>query len=216
MVFRCLCSFTVWVPLLWFDTLPLHIIYVIFTTGINTHKKKGNSGILRLLSWVACLYKQPSPWCWDFGVSLPCSSAHEKTRTHTTIASSGCIGKEVVARLAKHDNFIVRSAAFTPSVLFFPLIVMPFDAFWCQLVHVGPPRNNSLICVLDTQSRIYLHAWTDLPAAPSSNASARSLTQVSKKNLIACQRSMHLDRSWSARTCKRSACCRVWWVTTMS
>ena len=96
-------------------------------------------------------------------------------QTVLVTASSGRIGKEVVARLAKDDNFIVRAAAFTPSVLFFPLIVMPFDAFWCQLVHVGPPRNNSLICVLDTQSRIYLHAWTDLPAAPSSNASARSL-----------------------------------------
>ena len=100
-------------------------------------------------------------------------------QTVLVTASSGRIGKEVVARLAKDDNFIVRAAAFTPSVLFFPLIVVPFgaffDAFWCQLVHVGPPRNNSLICVLDTQSRIYLHAWTDLPAAPSSNASAHSL-----------------------------------------
>ena len=49
-------------------------------------------------------------------------------QTVLVTASSGRIGKEVVARLAKDDNFIVRAAAFTPSVLFFPLIVMPFDA----------------------------------------------------------------------------------------
>lgn len=36
-------------------------------------------------------------------------------QTVLVTASSGRIGKEVVARLAKDDNFIVRAAAFTPS-----------------------------------------------------------------------------------------------------
>ena len=67
-------------------------------------------------------------------------------------ASSGRIGKEVVARLAKDDNFIVRAAAFTPSVLFFSLgsrHSLGFIVCFMYRLSTGLYRARSLVNMLE-------------------------------------------------------------------